>query len=302
MNAIEAMQAEIGYQVKDLPRQELPLQHKNCLFVGSGDSYVAGLAAQHVSGGHAICCYPTDLMQNPSVASGRNVCVVSISGGTKANILAAKIAKRQGARTTAITARPASLLAKACHQTIELKYKSAGITTTGTISFTSSMLACISLATKLQLPNLNKVFRQAEKQAGRIAGEIGSRTSYFILGNGLLHPVAVYGALKFNEVFGARAMPYQAEEFCHSPLFSAKKGDQMIVMGSDGRRLNDRLVKEGFSSVHADFKSRGIGLLLQSTLFMQLLVLKLAQRRKMTSCYFLKNKRLLRMSSDFIYG
>lgn len=305
MNAIEAMQEEIGCQVEGLSRQELlPRRDENCLFVGSGDSYVAGLVAQHVSGGRAICCYPADLIQNPLlVASGRSVYIVSISGSTKANILAAKVAKRRGVCTTAITARLASPLARVCDRTIELKYKSAGVTTSGTISFTSSMLTCISLVTKVTLPDLTKIYRHAEKQAGQIAGEIGTKKSnYFILGNGVLHPIAIYGALKFNEVFGAKAIPYQAEEFCHSPLFSAKNGDQMIVMGSDGKRLSDRLMQEGFSSVHVDFKGTGIELLLQSTFFMQLLVLRLAQRRRMTSCYFLNNKRLLKTSSDFIYG
>jgi glutamine---fructose-6-phosphate transaminase (isomerizing) len=302
VNAIEAMQAEIWYQVQDLPRQELPSQNRNCLFVGSGDSYVAGLAAQYASGGRALCCYPTDLIQNPSLASGRSVYVVSISGSTKANIFAAKIARKQGSSTTAITARPASLLARSCDRTVELRYKSAEVTTAGTISFTSSMLACTSLAIKLQLPDPAKVYRQAEKQAERIVGNIDRKGSYFILGNDVLHPAAIYGALKFNEVFGAKAVPYQVEEFCHSPLFSVKKSDQIIVMGRDGGRLNGRLVKEGLSSVHAGFKGTGIELLLQSTFFIQLLVLKLAQRRKMTSCYFLKNKKLLRLSSNFIYG
>jgi fructoselysine-6-P-deglycase FrlB-like protein len=303
MNAIESMQAEIWYQLEDLPRQQLLSQEKNCLFVGSGDSFVAGLAAQNVSGSRALCCHPANLIQNPSIAKGRNVYLVSISGRTNANILAAKIAKGQGANTTAITARPASPLARECNQIIELKYRSTGITTAGTISFTCSMLACISLASKFELPDLTKIFRQADKQAGRIAGKIDDKGYYFILGNGVLHSIVTYGALKFNEVFGAKAVPYEAEEFCHSPLFSAKKNDWIIVMGSDDvRRLNERLLREGFSSVHVAFKSRKVGLLLQSTFFIQLVVLKLAQKCKMTSCYFLKNKKLLGISSDFIYG
>jgi fructoselysine-6-P-deglycase FrlB-like protein len=300
VNAIEAMQAEIGYQVQDLQRQGLPQPDRNCVFVGSGDSYVAGLAAQYFSGSRAICCYPADIIQNPSVVDGHNVYVVSVSGRTKANILAAKIAKRNGARTTAITTGPASPLARACDRTIELKYKSAGVTTAGTISFTSSMLACISLAATIRLPDLDRIYRQAASQVENAARKI-EKGNYFILGNRMLYPVAVYGALKFNEVFGARAVAYPAEEFCHSPLFSLKKNDQVIVMGR-GEQLSRRLVKEGFSSVHVDFKSSGIGLLLQSTFFMQLLVLKLAQMRGMVSCYYLKNKKLLRASSDFIYG
>jgi len=301
VNAIEAMQAEIGYQVLGLQKQVLPSQSKKCLFVGSGDSYVAGLAAQHVSDGRASCCYPTDLTQNPSLASGRNVYFVSISGSTKANIVAAKVAKRQGVRIAAITARPSSPLARACDQTIELKYKSAGVTTAGTISFTSSMLACTSLLANVKLPDLTKIYGQAKKQAERMASKVDSEGSYFILGNGVLHPIAIYGALKFNEVLGAKALPYQTEEFCHSPLFSAKRGDQVIAIGSGSEELSQRLSQEGFSSVHVDFKSSGIGLLLQSSFVMQLLVLKLAQRRKMTNCYFLKNRKLLRISSDFIY-
>jgi len=301
VNAIEAMQAEIGYQVMSLPKQVMTSESKNCLFVGSGDSYVAGLAAQHLSGGRALCCYPTDLIQNPSLASGRDVYVISISGKTKANIIAAKVAKSRGIRITAITARASSPLASACDQTIELKYRSTGVTTAGTISFTSSMLACSSLAARVKLPDLAKIYGQAERQAQRLDGKIDSKGSYFILGNASLYPIAIYGALKFNEVFGAKAVPYQSEEFCHSPLFSAKKGDQVIAIGKEGKELSQRLNQEGFSSIHVDFKGSGIGLLLQSTFIMQLLVLKLAQRRKITNCYFLKNNKLLSISSDFIY-
>jgi glutamine---fructose-6-phosphate transaminase (isomerizing) len=296
VNAIEAMQAEIGYQ-PDLQRQSLP-RDKKCLFVGSGDSYVAGLAAQYLSGGRAICCYPTDFIQNPAIASNRNVYVVSISGNTKANVLAARAARKSGARTTAITAKPASRLARACDRVIELKYKSAGVTTAGTISSTSSMLACTTIAAKVKLPSLGRIHRQAESQAEQAAGKIGKGTC-FILGDGILYPAAVYGALKFNEVFGAKAFPYPVEEFCHSPLFSLKKGDQVIVMGNS--KLDQRLNREGFSSMHVDVNGIGMGLLMQSIFFMQLLVLKLAQRRGLTGCYFTKNKKLLKTSSDFIY-
>ena len=317
MNAIEAMQAEIEYQVQDLHKLELSSPVSNCLFVGSGDSYIAGLAAQYFSGSHAICCSPIDIIKNHLLVKRRNLFVVSISGNTQANILAAKIAKKHGVGTiSALTARSSSRLAKSCDQTIELKYKNTGITTAGTISFTASMIKCISLSTELQLPsNLRKMYNRAEKQAKQAIRKIddksnssSSRTSYFILGNSQLHAIAMYGALKFNEVFGAKAMAYPAEEFCHSPLFSIKETDQAIVLGGDddddddnSRKLSKRLNEEGFSSVHVGFKRTGIELLLQATFFIQLFVLKLAQKYGLTSCYFLRNKKLLRVSSDFIY-
>ena len=313
MNAIEAMQSEIEYQVQDLHKLDLSSPVSNCLFVGSGDSYIAGLAAQYFSGSRAICCSPIDIIKNHLLVKRRNLFVVSISGNTQANILAAKIAKKHGVGTiSALTARSSSRLAKSCDQTIELKYKNTGITTAGTISFTASMIKCISLSTELQLPsNLRKMYNRAENQAKQAISKIddksnsSSSTSYFILGNSQLHAIAMYGALKFNEVFGAKALAYPAEEFCHSPLFSIKETDQVIVLGGDdddnSRKLGKRLNEEGFSSVHVGFKRTGIELLLQSTFFIQLFVLKLAQKYGLTSCYFLRNKKLLRVSSDFIY-
>lgn len=314
MNAIEAMQAEIEYQVQDLHNLNLSSPWvRDSLFVGSGDSYVAGLAAQYFSGSHAICCYPIDIIKNPSLVERRNLFIVSISGNTLANILAAKIAKKHGvSKITALTARPSSRLAKSCDQTIELKYRNTGIITAGTISFVASMIKCISLTIQLRLPSdLRKIYNRAETQAKQVISKIdnksrtSSSTSYFILGNGQLHAIAMYGALKFNEVFGASAMVYPVEEFCHSPLFSIKETDQAIVLGDNddnNRKLSKRLNEEGFSSVHVRFKNTGIELLLQATFFIQLLVLKLAQKYGLTSCHFLSNKKLLRVSSDFIYG
>jgi fructoselysine-6-P-deglycase FrlB-like protein len=317
MNAIEAMQSEIEYQVQDLHKLDLSSPVGNCLFVGSGDSYIAGLAAQYFSGSRAICCSPIDIIKNPLLVKRRNLFVVSISGNTQANILAAKIAKKHGVGTiSALTARSSSRLAKSCDQTIELKYKNTGITTAGTISFTASMIKCISLSTELQLPsNLRKMYNRAENQAKQAIRKIDDKsnsnsTSYFILGNSQLHAIAMYGALKFNEVFGAKAMAYPTEEFCHSPLFSIKETDQAIVLGGgeeddddddNSSKLSKRLNEEGFASVHVGFKPTGIELLLQATFFIQLFVLKLAQKYSLTSCYFLRNEKLLRVSSDFIY-
>jgi fructoselysine-6-P-deglycase FrlB-like protein len=318
MNAIEAMQAEIEYQVEELPKLDLLSPVRNCLFVGSGDSHAAGLAAQYFSGSQAICCYPIDIIKNPLLVKRRNLFIVSISGNTQANIMAAKIAKKHGASNiTALTARPSSRLAKFCDQIIELKYRNTGIATAGTISFTASMIKCISLITQLHLPsNIGEIYNRAEKQAKQAISKIDDKSNsssssscYFILGNGQLHAIAMYGSLKINEVFGVRAMAYPAEEFCHSPLFSIQETDQAIVLGDDddnndnnnSRKLSKRLNEEGFSSVHVGFQNKGIELLLSATFFIQLVLLKLAQKYGLTSCHFLSNEKLLRVSSDFIY-
>jgi fructoselysine-6-P-deglycase FrlB-like protein len=164
------------------------------------------------------------------------------------------------------------------------------------------MFTCVSLVKNLELPaDLDRIFRKAENQAERAVGKMINKRSFVMLGNGALYLAGIYGTFKFNEIFGARAVSYPAEEFCHSPLFSVKKSDQIIVMGNDIDHLNKRLRREGFSSVHVNLKSAGIELLFQSIFFVQLLVLRLAQRRGLADCYFLKNKKLLKMSSDLIY-
>src|SRR3712207_6087950 len=188
------------------------------------------------------------------------------------------------------------------------------------------MIKCISLSTQLHMPSdIRKLYNRAEKQAEQVTSQVdlensnitsGSNSSnsssrssrssscYFLLGDGQLYAIAKYGALKFNEVFGARALAYPAEEFCHSPLFSLKEADQVIVLG-DGegksRKLSKRLNEEGFSSFEVEFENTGLELLLQATFFMQLFVVKLAQKYGLTYCHFLMNKKLLKMSSDLIY-
>ncbi|MCI0559628.1 MAG: hypothetical protein MN733_14135, partial [Nitrososphaera sp.] len=82
--------------------------------------------------------------------------------------------------------------------------------------------------------------------------------------------------------------------------------DTVIVMGrgrGQSHQLHKRLHKEGFSSVYAEFARKGfVELLLHSTFFIQLLVLRIARVRKVNEPYFLRNRRLLKLSSDFIYG
>jgi fructoselysine-6-P-deglycase FrlB-like protein len=187
-----------------------------------------------------------------------------------------------------------------------LKYKSTGVTTSGTISFTASLLACLALAGVSRIPpNVGRLYGQARVDAEKVATKMNARSNFVILANALLLPIAIYGSMKLNEMFGSKAFSYPAEEFCHSPLFSLTKQDAVLVMGTpgdEGQKLTKRLRKEGFSAVYIDFDRRDVvEQLLQSTFFIQLMVLKIALRRKMTNCYFLENKKLLELSSSFIY-
>ena len=307
MNSIQAMESEIRFQLEDLPLVKSYKADKNCLFIGSGDSYAACLVAQYASGNRAWSCYPLDLVENPSIADGRVVYAVSVSGKTRANILAIKAAKRRGIHTVAITAKPDSPLASACDEVIGTSYRRAPMITAGTISFAASVITCLSIAINVKFPkSISSLLTVADKQADDVVGAISSaRQSYFVLGNGVLFPIALYGAMKLNEVVGAKALTYPTEEFCHSPLFSIDKKDAILVLGdrtSYSRKLVKRLATAGFESTFIQIRDGELlGTVLHSTFFLQMLALKIAKKMKLKECHFVRNKLLLGVSSDFIY-
>lgn len=314
MRSIEAMETEIGYQIEDLEKLELPrpqarLDH--CVITGSGDSYVASLVTKYVSSYNAICCHPMDIVFNPAIVRNRKVYLVSLSGSTRATICAAKVAKKTALRTIAVTARPESPLAKSSDDIILIRYNSTNIPTSGTIGFTASMLCCLSLVSKVDyLSNVKNIYEESIVQADYLSNyEIKRSTSHIFLGNGVFFPAALYGSLKMNEVFGVRSLSYSLDEFCHSPIFSIKNKDRIIIVGSDTRDLDvsktimNQLAEINIVTFYVDCRKRSmIEGLLKSIFFLQLYVVKLAVKNRLKDCYFLRNQRLLSLSSQLIYG
>lgn len=293
------MALDMERQAADLPAMSMPEPLPGPVaFVGSGDSYVAGLAAYYLSSGRASCHHPEDIIAEPLIAHGRIACFVSVSGRTRANVLAAQAAHKAGLHTIAVTADPSSVLAKACDRVVKLSYRSAG-KTSGTISFTASLLACAWLADKIICPiDVKDIYKNAGKNAARIGNRIG-QGNVVMLGDSLFYPVATYGALKFNEVLGSRAVAYPLEDFFHAPLFGAKRNDRIITVGNDSKPAA-LLKRAGLKSFRIDCKGTEIDSLLHAVFSMQHLVLQIAKKQKRKECYFMKDKKL-RVSSSFIY-
>src|SRR5919202_1115241 len=304
MNSINAMEKEIRSQIDYLSKLGLPGQMDldDCLFIGSGDSYAAALVALYASNYKIVCYSPAEIVSNPEIIKEnyyRRIYIVSVSGNTRSNILAAKISRRYKIITTAITAAPDSTLARICDNVIEFKYENAGIPTSGTASFMSSMLCCLSLARKVDdLKHLRRIYTQSSKEASNLINTAPHRvTSYIFLADGILFPIAVYGMLKINEVLGLKSFAYHFDEFCHSPLFSLKMSDKIIILENDkysltsSKEFSDRLTKLGFSSPYVVDCSKFslTRLLLKSTLVVQLFVLKEALKKGVKNCFYLRN-------------
>ena len=301
MSTIVAFEDEIKMQLKYLenfkPQKSLsvPMQ-KRTMFCGTGDSFVAALLAQVFSNFRIKAMDPLEMANNPSILNGHRVYLISISGNTISNIRLAKLLRN----ATAITANPKSKLAKSCQNLIHLEFRNAEIPTSGSISFLSSALTCISLVGKMKLGNYQRVFKIASGMAKRkIYGKV------YILGNLFSFPIAMFCAAKLYEVLGIDAHYERIEQFSHMGLFSLKKGDTVIIFekrNEYNKKLATHLKKCGLHVIRMEPPSNDT---IQQILFFifvsELLALHLAKEKNKRDCFFVEAKKLRNASSAMIY-
>ena len=289
----------------DLPR---------CIMTGSGDSYIVAAIASYLSKYKVTCCYPSTLILNPEILNDKELYIISVSGRTAHNIAAAKIAKKNHIRTTAITANPESELGMICDGLVRINYTMKRTLTCGTASFFLTMLTCLSLITEIKYgrKDLKFAFETSNNMVDDLLKEIPNATSSILfLADGLLHLVSCYASLKLNEVLGIRSYPYSLEEFCHAPLFSIKKDDKIIILdGYENNFSQSKIIKNfakklkglNYSLSSLDFPGPTyLDCLFQAIFSVQLLSLKLGQRNGLVDCYFVQNNDLLGISSSCIY-
>lgn len=318
MNSIKALEHDISLQVKFLKSfgknktRKKPLSsalQKNSIFSGSGDSLVSAMLAESFSEGMVKAMDPLDLYRNRYLAKSKNVFFVSISGNTITNIKVARIAKR----ATAITAHAQSRLAKASDDVILLSSPNSGVFTAGSISFLESALTCISLVKKITIPkDSDSLFSAAKKDAKKAASAlyksgsgIGAKRIY-ILGNFHTFPLAMYCAAKLYEILGSDVHYCKIEQFSHMELFSAKKGDAVIIFeqkNSHNDQLAKNLKKVGIKVICPGIEknSNPISEILYYAFFSQFLGLFSAQLRSKKECHFVTAKKIRDVSNKMIY-
>ena len=149
-------------------------------------------------------------------------------------------------------------------------------------------MACISLVKKnITIPKNIKIFSKAKIDAKK--STISKRI--FILGNLFTFPLAMYCAAKFYELLGYDAHYSKIEQFSHMELFSAKKGDTVIIFeekNSHNKQLVKNLQKIGINVIHPFVPSNKISQMLYCTFFSQLIVLFEAKKKteeRLSFCY-----------------
>jgi fructoselysine-6-P-deglycase FrlB-like protein len=301
MNTIEAYEKDIELQLDFLKsfRKQKPLsynQQKNAIFSGSGDSLASAMLAESFSDGMVKAMDPLDLFKNKQLVKSKHVYFVSISGNTITNIKVTKIAKR----TTAITSKAKSKLAKASDETILLTAPNNAVFTAGSISFLESALTCISLVKKITIPKASKLFSKAKTDAKK--AKVSKRI--FVLGNLFTFPLAMYCAAKFYEILGYDVHYSRIEQFSHMELFSVQKGDTVIIFeekNSHNKQLGRNLKKIGINVIHPKVPSEKISQMIYCTFFSQLLALFEAKKKRKKDCHFVTAKKIRNVSNQMIY-
>jgi fructoselysine-6-P-deglycase FrlB-like protein len=229
MDSLERLAFDFKDQISGLGRITVKRESENVVYIGSGDSYVAGLIAEYFSGHKCKCYSPSDLMFSKIIPDGTYY-FVSVSGKTKANIEIAKRATKAGAKAVDITLNPFSELAQVCKETIPLQITSSD-TSTSYSTFTANVVTCLKL-TGVTIP---RQFETWHRNGMTLASDSGSiklpQSILHILGNNVLYPIAIYASLKMAEFFGVTATTNKLEEFCHSPIFGVKPTHSIWIFG-----------------------------------------------------------------------
>ena len=301
MNSIEAMHKEIESQSSRLTSLRLPRMKgvKDCIFVGNGDSFVAGLISSYVSGFRSLCLTPHDIITFPQIAKGRHVFFISVSGNTTANIRAANALNRCHVPITAITMDADSPLAKECNDVIEIDVPRSPVVTSGTLTFTASTIICLSLISEItNTAFISKVYEKCKKNYQmyddiRFTGQI-----HVVLGNDLLYPCAIYGKLKINEIFGFPSIAYSLDEFFHASLFGTRVTDNLLVLEKKEIRRNGKkntalelLSKVGIKNVSLSCGSKSVLETIFTSIFLQQIIfVSQAEKNGYITMQFLKEQ------------
>ena len=314
-SSLDAMEQEIHNQVEDLPSfaRELGkydrfrnIDPSSMIFTGSGDSLASSLFAHYLSNMQALAADPYEVQLYPQVSKNKTVFITSVSGKTRTNIQLARKVKGLAKKRVAITANPKSLLAKECDDVIQLRYRSGGILTSGTASFSATLLAVASLIRRLpKLDSLPIMERRAAEWARRL--RVHPRGEFLFVGSGTGYALAMYAAFKIHEVLGLRAQYQHTEQLGHSQLFSIReKSDNLLFLSpSPDKKTNEvyrALSKSSFNAylLKSDRRDPILGTLL--VMFcLQHLALYLGRKMGLQECAFLTDKKRLALSSRLIY-
>jgi fructoselysine-6-P-deglycase FrlB-like protein len=300
MDSLEHLKFDFRDQINGLNHISSKKKPEDCIYIGSGDSYVAGLIAEYLSDHRCRCYSPSDLIRSRFLFDGTYY-FISVTGKTRANIETAKRVTKAGAKTVAVTLNTSSELALACNEIIPLEITMTDSTTSFS-TFTANVVTCLQLAgilvpRKFEAWHKNGIELSADSRSVRLPRDVLQ-----ILGNGILYPIALYTSLKMTEFFGITTIANKLEEFCHSPVFGVKPSHNLWLLGQDENAIGQELGKLDNEFNYFELKNSDIlSQIFESIFFLQSFILLLCEKYKQKELKYVQMKKVLKISSDIIY-
>jgi fructoselysine-6-P-deglycase FrlB-like protein len=162
-----------------------------------------------------------------------------------------------------------------------------------------SALTCISLVKNFKIPD-GALFRKSRDYAKK--AKLSERI--FVLGNLHTFPIAMYCAAKFYELLGSDVHYARLEQFSHMELFSAKKGDTVIIFeekNSHTKQLGKNLKNVGINVVHPELPKDKLSQVLYCIFFSQFISLYEAKKKRKKDCHFVTAEKIRSVSNQMIY-
>jgi len=228
----------------------LDLTCNRVIMGGCGDSYFSALSLTNLFNKYGINFLGTtsqEIEQFTGITNNDLVVFASVSGSTKRTIKAAEKAKKQRAKTLAITCNPESTLSKICDHTLVLPYKPITRETPHTLDFIITLLAQVLLIENLtgkifsDLDKLsvliNETIRIASDKIESLCTDIIGEPRVFFLAAGGKSGTAMYGAAKLHEAGGLVAINCEPENFWHGQNFMVRQNDFVVLFGNENEEL-----------------------------------------------------------------
>jgi fructoselysine-6-P-deglycase FrlB-like protein len=303
MNSIESLKLDFNSQIKGLKDIRNKKLFDDCIYVGSGDSYVAGLIVEYLTE-HKCKCYSSSDLINSRFFEDKTYCFISVTGRTKANIELARRATELGVKTIAVTHNRNSQLAQVCKKIVPLRTRTIHSPTAGFSTFVANIITCLQIV-GVTVPSKFDLWQKKgiELSLRLLDSLILPKETLYLLGNKALYTIALYASLKMSEFFCTTAVPHKLEEFCHSPIFGIKNNHHLWIMGQNEEPVSKRLKSLGLRLTYVElYKPDIFTQLFESIFFVQNLMFLMAKKYGYTQLQFALREDILKASSDIIYG
>jgi glucosamine--fructose-6-phosphate aminotransferase (isomerizing) len=255
---IDLSQGDVHLPEVGLSR-EAALRIDRVVIVACGTSWHAALVGKHLI--ESLCRLPVEVdiasefrYRDPLVDGRTMTVTISQSGETADTLGAMEVSRSRGSRILAICNVVGSSASRSSDGVL---YTRAGpeIGVASTKAFTTQLVALYLLAIHLgrlrgrvserasvkllqDLVALPELVRRVLSKAGEVqafAETLHSFSSFLYLGRGILHPLALEGALKLKEISYIHAEGYPAGEMKHGPIALIDPRTPVVVLAPEGR-------------------------------------------------------------------